>query len=45
MYRIINTYHESVLYITDEYKKAIEWANFYEKQLGVSVRIESIYEY
>ena len=45
MYKIINTYNGRILYITDDYEKANEWANFYSKQLGVCVRIESINEY
>lgn len=45
MYKIINTLNDSVLYIVDDFDKAYEWSLFYEKQLGLSVRIETYNEY
>lgn len=44
MYKIINTYNGKVLYMTDDYEKANDWANFFSKQLGVTVRIEKMNE-
>lgn len=45
MYKIIDTYNEKILYITDNYQKAVEWSDFYHHEIGLNVRIDTYNEH
>lgn len=43
-YKVVNNETDNVLYITCIYENALDWLDFYQKNLGLDCRIDS-YEY